>query len=453
MNCKEIVAWTEANIELGDRRRSRCLGELVWGLLCSGAVNFAAIGRAMIGAATSASKIKRVFNFCHNPLVDVSAVRAALVQQVASRAAWMLGKLGQVLVVALDWHTYDNGAIHGLRVSLMTGSRALPLLWYEFKADGLKKRMTRIELDAIRELQLLCPAGCKWLVLMDSGFRSPQLLALLKEVGFFVARTNTAINFHPGNGCWAKVGHLPVRIGQALECGWVHLGKENPLDLRLIAARLYNIKPPKPGRRSYPRRCKQTMPGFCAVITNLPVEECSTQAVLRLYGRRFEIEHSFRDIKNATLGLDMEHVHLVDTATYSRLMAVVAVTEMLLWVIGSEAEAIGLHRELTPSQPRDGRRVLSLVNVGRLCLFRIESPVEALLSKHLAETQQRLLVTIGRRWKDATEILQLVGTAPTAGELSPLGRHCADRAKKNHPPCISRKLTFRPMTKPLLLAA
>lgn len=333
----------------------------------------------------------------------------------------------------------------------MTGSRALPLLFYEFRADGLKKRMSRIEQDAIRDLLRFCPSGCKWLVLMDSGFRSPTLLALLKEAGFFVARTNTGIKFHAGDGCWRKVGSLPVKVGQALECGWAHISKDNPLSLRLIAARLYNIKPPKPGRRSSHRRCRQTMPGFCAVVTNLPTEECSSQVVLRLYGRRFEIEHSFRDIKNATMGLDMEHVHLDDPATYSRLMAVVAVTEVLLWLLGSEAEENGWHRELTPCRPRDGRRVLSLVNVGRLCLFRINSSVEDLLSKHMAQVQQRLLIVIGRRWKDATEILHLEGAARCPGELPELSRRCV--AKRQHPPCSSRQPTFRSVSEPVSLAA
>lgn len=453
MKREMIVAWVVENVELGDRRRSRCLGEMVWGLMSCGVVTFAAIGRAMGGVATAASKITRAFNFCHNPLVDVSGVQAALVQKVAARASWSLGKLGQVLVVAMDWHTYDNGAIQGLRVSLMTGSRALPLLWYEFKADGLKKRMARIEQDAIRDLLRLCPEGCRWLVLMDSGFRSPQLLALLKEAGYFVARTNTTITFHSGNNCWSKVGSLPVRVGQALECGWVHLSKENPLKLRLIAARLYNVKPPKPGRRSSPRRCKQTMPGFCAVVTNLPPHECSSQAVLRLYGRRFEIEHSFRDIKNATLGLDMEHVHLMDVTTYARLMAVVAVTETLLWLIGSEAEENGLHRELTPSRPRDGRRVLSLVNVGRLCVSRVALSVEALISKHLPGAQKRLLISIGRRWKDATEVLILKGIARDQADLDELSRRCAARAKKNHPPCDSRQPEFSSLADALPLAA
>lgn len=453
MSREDIVTWVVENFELGDVRRSRCLGELVWSLMCCGVLTFAAIGRAMGGAATPASKISRAFNFFHNPHVDVSAIQAGLVQRLAGLASCVMKTLGKVLVVAMDWHTYDNGEISGLRISLMTGSRALPLLWYEFRTDGLKKRKARIEQQAIEDLLRLCPAGCRWLVLMDSGFRSPQLLARLKEAGYFVARTNTAITFHPGSGCWSKVGNLPVKVGQALECGWVHLGKDNPLVLRLIAARLYNIKPPKPGRRSYPRRCKQTMPGFCAVITNLPLEEVSTQAVLRLYGRRFEIEHSFRDIKNASLGLDMEHVHLLEPATYSRFMAVVALTETFLWLVGSEAEDKKLHLDLTPSRPRDGRRVLSLVNVGRLCLCLIKLPVQTLLSRHVSRAQSRLLLVVGRHWKDAVETLYLVGIEACPDHVPELSRRCSERAKKNHPPCGSSQPMFRRSSIELPLAA
>ena len=130
---------------------------MVLGLMRAARVTFAAIGRCMEGTAKEASNIKRVYEFCHNVKVDPLVVQAALVHLLVGRALRTIRSIPNVVTVAVDGHDYNNGEISGLRVSLMTGSRAIPLLWFE----------------AIQRLIELRPPGVTWLILLDSGFRSP----------------------------------------------------------------------------------------------------------------------------------------------------------------------------------------------------------------------------------------------------------------------------------------
>lgn len=436
MDRGSIVTWVVESFQLGDRRRSKALGEMAWGLIKAGTVSFAAIGRALAGASTAASCITRVFKFCHNSLIDVPVVQWALIQALVGKALTTLGGIPNLAVVAVDWHAYDNGDISGLRISLMTGTRALPLLWYEVRSNELGGRKSQIEQQAIRDLIRCRPPGVTWLILLDAGFRSPDLIRLLDQAGYYVVRSGAGTLVHSGSSCWKRIGDLPVEVGQLVELGWVHWSQQNPLIVRLVIGRLYDIKPPKPGRRHRPSgRYKYTKPGLCAVVTNLPMELFSALTVIRLYARRFEIEHSFRDIKNSSLGMDMEHVHLLDTNTYSRLMCIVAVAEALLWLAGSEAEARRLHLELTPSRPRNGRRVLSLRSVGRLCVDQIAPPIGHLIREHLGRAIRGILNVVGRTWRDARDERTLRALVRSAKDILELNGDCNRKGKGRRRPC------------------
>ncbi len=414
------------SFNLGDRRLSSTLGLLVEALIQAGVVSFASIGRAMSGSAKPASKIRRAFEFCHNPRVNQEAIQESLVRILCGQVQpTVVGGL-KVIVVAMDWHSYDADGVSSLRVSLMTGTRALPLIWYEVSTKNLKGQMSRIEKAALQRLAEWRPEGVKWLILADAGFRSAEVVDAMSATGYFIVRSGSHMRVRSRKNRWTRVGELPVRNRQLVDFGWVQWNQSKPRDVRLVASRIYDVKPPRPGRRksNHKTRYRYSKPGLCAVITNLPDVAFSSRAIIRLYGRRFEIEHSFRDLKNASFGLDMEHVHLRDESTYARLMMIVAIAEAILWLAGSEAESVGLHRDLSPSRPRNGRRVISLVNVGRHCLSKISGTIEELLAKHLPAALNRVPEVIGRTWKDVRDTLMLRGKSSIPLSCSVPTSHC-----------------------------
>ena len=429
-----MMTWCESTFHLGDVRRSRALGEMAWGLMNASVVSFAAIGRGMQSDALPASSITRAFKWCHNRHIDPLAVQEALLVEFVAKSAVNLGEL-RVATVALDWHSYDNGRISSLRVSLMTGSRALPLFWSHCLTSDLRGHRYEMEREAVDRLARLRPLGVTWLMLLDAGFITPAFIPLLDKTGYYIVRTSCTMKVHAGCGCWTPAGDLPVRLGEGVEFGWLHRGKHNPQPARFVCARIYAERPLQRGLRSSIRRYKNTKPGLCLLSTNLPLELVDAAGVVQLYGRRFEIEHGFRDLKNATLGMDMEHVHLDDLSTYDRLMCIVAVAEALLWMIGAEAEARGLHRSLSPSQPRDPtRRVLSLRNVGVHLLRHFDLPVKTLIRARLVEAIRNVVGVVGASWRQLTTWSTMEGLISERSLLGP-PPHNRRTDRDQHPEC------------------
>ena len=434
MTLDQVSTWVTTNFNLGDTRRSKALAEMVWGLVHSAVVGFAAIGRCMLGSPVPASQITRVYRFCHNKYVDARAVQGALIAQLVGRIRLSICGV-RLVAVAMDWHTYDNGRMSGLRVSLVTGSRALPMLWYEVETAELTGRRTSFETRAIRDLIAYRPPAVTWLILLDAGFRAPELIKLLDEAGFYVVRSQSASLFHSATSCWMPVGDLPIAVGEVVEFGWGYLTRMELLSVRLVGARIYDAKPPKPGLRRPRRRHNHTKPGLCIVATNLRAADFPAAIVIRLYARRFEIEHGFRDLKNATYGLDMEHVHLEHASTYERLMCVVAIAEALLWLAGTEAEMLELDRDLTPSRPRDWRRVLSLRTIGRLCLRVVNRTIRSMLRDHIEDAVGGYINVVGTTWKECPTNRRLRGAVLDRERQSALPHLCQSGQKHRTPEC------------------
>lgn len=435
----QIIAWICARFHLGDARRVTALAEMVWGLINAKAVTFADIGRNMAGPGKPASKITRVFNWCRNELVDPAAVQAVLARTVFEMGGTVIAG-ERVVTLAMDWHSYNNGAQSSLRICLVTGSRAIPLLWHEIATSDLGGARTEIELGLVRRLIELRPAGLKLLVLLDAGFRDHRLFELLHEAGYFAVRCNSRSVVHTEECCWGPVGDLPVKVNQVVEFGWGYWHTKHLSKARFAGGRITDKKPVRSGSRGRPAaHYKRVRPGLCIVATNLPAEAVCAVELIRGYTRRFEVEHSFRDSKNATLGLDMDHTDLSDAARYARLMCIVALAELICWLVGSEVEARSMHLDLTPSRPRDGRRTLSLVRVGRWGASRIDVNLDRLLHRHLKPAMVEAFRVIGRTWRDPMRRLIASHRARTAVSVPPMPADCRKKANERCAPCTSRR--------------
>jgi len=427
------------NIALGDARRAHALGEMAWALAVGGKVSFTEIGLAMQGQATPASKHKRVYRFCHNENVDPAEVQKALVRLLVGEVVCKSGLLGPHAVpLAIDWHNHDNGEMSGLRVSLITGGRALPLTWREVPHSELKGRQTTIEREAIEELVELRPPNITWVFLLDCGFHAPEVLDALNGAGYFIVRSQIHPLVHSRTNCWLPVGELPVEMGELVEFGWLTWSSTTPRTVRLVAVRMPPVK--QRNRRAVPPRCKHKQRGYCPLITNLPESEAAAEDVLKMYCRRFEIEHSFRDITSATLGMDMEHIHLKSAEPYSRLLCIVAVAAVVRWLVGAEIERLGLKYAYTSSRPKDGHRVLSFVRLGGYVLretrARIDAPIELLIQRHLRPAIAKALRVTGATWRQPERTSRLEHLASTPEDLPRPARSCRRRNKQDTKPFV-----------------
>jgi hypothetical protein len=303
-------------------------------------------------------------------------------------------------------------------------------MWRDVKSCDLKGRQRAIEDEVLEDLIRLQPVGLVWVLLLDCGFRCSKRIRRMKEVFYFVQRTNGRDNVHSPAFCWTEPRNLGVQVGQVVDFGWVLYTRNDPVEVRLVATYAEVVK------RSRRRRANKKGPGKRQdegwfLLTNLGSELFPALQIVTYYARRFECEHNFRDLKNASLGMDMEHVHLLESSTYERLMCIVAVSSVLLWLYGSEAEANGWAAELSPSRPKRPRRILSLVNVGQLKAAQVRRSIRCLINRHLIPALERVHVHVGHSWLNpAHPHLQLQQASWHENEMLAAPRTCTNRKKR-----------------------
>jgi hypothetical protein len=88
--------------------------------------------------------------------------------------------------------------------------------------------------------------------------------------------------------------------------------------------------------------------------------------LVRVYRQRMPIEQSFRDMKNLHFGEGLERSRSRGTARFTVLVPIASPAAILLWLIGTAAERVGLDRRLHPGTRK--RRVYSRLFLARLLL-------------------------------------------------------------------------------------
>jgi hypothetical protein len=86
------------------------------------------------------------------------------------------------------------------------------------------------------------------------------------------------------------------------------------------------------------------------------------QEVVKLYGKRFSIEETFRDEKDLHFGLGLSATHIKRSERRDRLLFLVAIAHALLTLLGAASEETGLDRTLKANTAK--KRTLSLFRQG-----------------------------------------------------------------------------------------
>ena len=98
---------------------------------------------------------------------------------------------------------------------------------------------------------------------------------------------------------------------------------------------------------------------WCLATT---LSEAKATEVVKLYGRRFTIEETFRDQKNLRFGLGLSSTHIGRTDRRDRLLFLAAIAQALLTLLGAAGEAAGLDRLMKTNTSK--KRTMSLFNQG-----------------------------------------------------------------------------------------
>jgi hypothetical protein len=238
---------------------------------------------------------------------------------------YVIGNQKQLLV-AMDWTSFADDKQWMLSVNIVTGKGiATPLLWKTVDNSSLKHNRARYEDQILSRLKEVLPAGVKVTLLADRGFADQKFFKFIsEELQFFYIiriKNNTLVsdeNQDKKASEWV-VSHKAVCIKNAkitvsgFPVSQVVMVKDKGMKAAWILAS----------------------------NTDLKVRE-----VTNCYAKRWKIEPFFRDLKSGRFGYGLRETHFKTSSRRDRLMLIVALSYLLLVMLGQAGESLGFDKKL-----------------------------------------------------------------------------------------------------------
>lgn len=307
------------------------------GVMSCGRAGIHAIGAAYAAVAEIQPKsgVKQVDRYLSNSGIDVEKLMPAW-------AAFVLGPRKEA-IIALDWTEFDDDAQATLAAYLVTShGRATPLAWMTVSKRTLRGRRTGYEHALIERLARAVPEDVALTLLADRGFGDQELYQLLTMLGWdYVIRFRGNIAVEHDGVSKPACEWLPAS-GRATKLGGARVtGKRVPVGAVVLA---------------HQKRMKTP---WCLATSRQTQTASST---VKLYGRRFTIEETFRDQKDLRFGMGLRATHIRACARRDRLLMLLAIAHALLTLLGAASEKAGLDRILKANTVK--RRTHSLYRQG-----------------------------------------------------------------------------------------
>jgi hypothetical protein len=302
-------------------RRVLSLANGVAGVLNAAMLSIHAIGQAYAKLAKTLPKsgVKQIDRFLSSDGAWLDDVMEAWIRYV-------IGTHPSILV-AVDWTDFEPDDHTTLCAYLVTThGRAMPLMWRTVKKSALAGKRNDHENELIDRLYLAVGERTRVTVLADRGFGDQKLYRFLEQVGWdFVIRFREAIlvevdgEKRPASQWVAPNGHARMFVGARVTADRTKIGAV----VTVKAARMKD--------------------SWCLATS---LSSLKASEVVKLYGRRFTIEETFRDTKNLHFGMGLHATHIRSGQRRDRLLLLVAVAHTLLTLLGAASEACGMDRYL-----------------------------------------------------------------------------------------------------------
>ena len=297
---------------------------------------------AAVGAAYAAMEelqpkhgIKQVDRFLSNQGIDVAALTPEWV-------GFVLGGRPDMLV-ALDWTEFDDDNHATIcAYAVTTHGRATPLIWQTVKKSELKDHRTAHEHALIERLHAAVPPRVNITLLADRGFGDQVLYTTLAALGWdYVIRFRGIILVeHAGERRAAKDWLAETGRARKLEGARV-TGDRTEVGAVVVV---------------HDKKMKEPW----ILATSLRTQTAS--AIVKLYGRRFTIEETFRDQKDLRFGLGLRATNIRSAARRDRFLFLLAIAQALLTLLGAASERAGMDVYLRANTVK--RRTHSLFRQG-----------------------------------------------------------------------------------------
>ncbi|MBU1240789.1 IS4 family transposase [Myxococcota bacterium] len=320
----------------------------VWSLANGviGVVHSATLGIASIGAGLAAAQglrkkhsTKQVDRLLSNEkFPDMKLFERWVPYIIAER---------EEIVVALDWTEFAKDKHATISLYLVSNhGRATPLIWKTHDTRTLKDSRNDYEDELLKEFIKLLPDDVHVTVLADRGFGDQNFYTFIKEeLGMeYAIRFKGNIMITDSHGEMRPAREWLHPSGRAKKMNEVRVTAEQT---EVPAVLLVHAK-------------KMKDPWFIATSRS----DLTASQITKLYGRRFTIEETFRDIKDHRFGMGLSMTSIKDPGRRDRLLFLAAMSHVLFTMLGMASERSGYDRYLKTNTSK--KRTHSLFNLGRM---------------------------------------------------------------------------------------
>jgi hypothetical protein len=294
----------------------------VLGVMYAASLAVHAIGVGLAAALELKAKhaVKQVDRLLSNAKLDVWDLFALWVPYV-------LGERKEA-IIALDWTSFDGDDHATLAAYLVTShGRATPLMWKTVVASELEGVRNDHEDALLIRLQEVMPADVRVTILADRAFGDQALYHFLHQLGWdYVIRFRSCIEVANAGGVVRPASGWLSPSGRATMLKNVEVTQDRTPIPAVVVVHASGMKD-----------------NWCLATSR---SDLNASRVVKLYARRFTIEETFRDQKDARFGLGLSATHTKSCARRDRLLLIAALAEALLTLLGAAGEAAGLDRWL-----------------------------------------------------------------------------------------------------------
>ena len=351
MNVKTMLADFLSFVTPKSMHKARFLavGAAVQSLMQHGRCTVTAIGRGYDGDTSEKHGIKRADRLLKNAALQAEA---PLIYSEMTR----LLRQGKQPLILVDWSNADTEKRHHiLRASLALEGR--PLTLHQVVVPMDEYTCPHVHKAFLYRLKQVLPADFKPVIITDAGFKVPWLKQIRKLGWHYIARVR-------GNQT-LQLPEQDVFITVAKAYKQARTTPQLLGEVKLTKAQQYRAQAVLVGTgwklRKSDKHKQYKEPWL--LVSSLP--NCFDYAtkIAKCYGKRMQIEESFRDQKSQTYGLGSEAHRTYKRERLEVLLLLAALANWLHYMIGLAAELAGKHLQFQANSIKH-RRVLSFNYLG-----------------------------------------------------------------------------------------
>jgi Transposase DDE domain len=312
--------------------RANVLLGAVFALLLGRRLILMELARSWPGAIRVRAPLKRVDRLLSNRHLGVERVVL-----YAAMARWLVR--GPRPIIVVDWSDLDGRRRHHLlRAGVAVGGRTLTI--FESIHARCEQGSARAERRLLNSLKAILPPDCRPIIVTDAGFRTPWFKAVLACGWDYIGRVRGHTRVEC-SGRWQSTTELMRQARSQSQQFDVRLTRNHHWPCRLVLCQRRAKGRQLLNQRGIPQRNKRALhaqqrgrePWLLATSLALPMSQ-----IIAAYGKRMQIEESFRDLKCDRFGCAFQHSQTRQPERIANLLLLLALASFAAYLAAKQLD-------------------------------------------------------------------------------------------------------------------